>query len=123
MGERVVCLLVVAGLVCVRCCSRLFVPFFCDPPGSGRGVALGGCLLAACAWCFAGSAFTIGLSCDGAVCCGVLCSGGLGVGIRGCMAAWLWAGLGDSAWAGVVGAAHGLGLLPLVGGLCVSLCA
>ena len=25
MGERVVCLLVVAGLVCVRCGSRLFV--------------------------------------------------------------------------------------------------
>ena len=32
-------------------------------------------------------------------------------------------GLGGSAWAGVVGAAHGLGLVPLVGGLYVSLCA
>ena len=32
-------------------------------------------------------------------------------------------GLGDSAWAGVVGAAHGLALVPLVGGLYVSLCA
>ena len=42
---------------------------------------------------------------------------------RGCMAAWLGACSGDSAWAGVVGAAHGLGLVPLVGGLYVSSCA
>ena len=33
-------------------------------------------------------------SCGGAVVCGVRCSGGLGVGIRGCMAAWLWVGSG-----------------------------
>ena len=51
-----VCLLVVAGLVCVWCRPRPFVSFFCAPPGSGHGVPLGGCLLAACAWCFAGSA-------------------------------------------------------------------
>ena len=31
-------------------------------------------------------------------------------------------GLGSLAWAGVVGAAHGLSLVPLVGGLYVSLC-
>ena len=84
--------------------------------------SLGGCPLAACAWCFAGQCVTIGLSCGGAVCCGVLCSGGLGVGIRGCMAARLGARSGDSAWVGVVGAAHGLGLVPLVGGLYVSSC-
>ena len=57
------------------------------------------------------------------MCYGVLCSGGLGVGIRCCMAARLGACSGDSAWAGVVGAAHGLGLVPLVDGLYVSPCA
>ena len=34
-----------------------------------------------------------------------------------------WGGLGGSAWLGVVDATHGLGLVPLVGGLYVSLCA
>ena len=117
-----VCLWLRAWLVCcavLACLCRVFLA----PPKSGRGVALGACPLAACAWCFAGQCVTIGLSCGGTVCCGVLCSGGLGVGIRGCMAARLRARSGDSAWAGVVGAAYGLGLVPLVGGLCVSSCA
>ena len=46
--------------------------------------------------------------------------GGGPSGLRGGLAL---GGLGGSAWVGVVGAAHGLGLVPLVGGLYVSLCA
>ena len=46
------CLWLRAWLVCcavLACLCRVFLA----PPGSGRGVALGGCPLAACARCFA----------------------------------------------------------------------
>ena len=49
--------------------------------------------------------------------CGALCSGGLGLAVRGGMAAWLRACVRDLAWAGVVGAMLGLGLGLLVEGL------
>ena len=87
------CLWLRAWFVCgavLACLCQVFRA----PPGSGRGVALGGCPLAACAWCFAGSAFTIGLSCGGAVCCGVPCSGGFGVGHLGLHGGSSWGVLG-----------------------------
>ena len=102
------CLWLPAWLVCgavLACLCRVFRA----PPGSGRGVALGGCPLAACVWCFTGQCITIGLSCGGTVCCWVLCSGRLGMGIGGCMVARLGVCSGGSAWAGVVDAVRGLG--------------
>ena len=64
-----------------------------------------------------------GAPCGGTECCGALCYGGLGVAARGGTAVWLGAYVGDSAWAGVVGAAYGLGMGFQVGGLHVSSCA
>ena len=76
--------------------------------------------LAACAWCFAGQWVTIGLSCGGAVCCGCAVLGRFGGGHSGLHGGSAWGVLGGFGVGGVVGAAHGLGLVPLVGGLYVS---
>ena len=72
----------------LACLCRVFRA----PPGSGRGVALGGCPLAACAWCCAGSDFPVVARCAAGCCAQAV----LGLGIRGCMAARLGACSGDS---------------------------
>ena len=93
---------VMSSLVCVG--------FFCAGPVRAAVLFWVAGALAACAWCFVVYCVFTGFPCGGTVCCGVLCSGGWGVVIRGGVVAW--AGRAREAWRGRAG------MVPCVGWVC-----
>ena len=99
---------VLSSLVCVG--------FFCAGPVRAAVLFWVAGALVACAWCFVVYCVFTGFPCGGTVCCGVLCSGGWGVVIRGGVAAWA----GRARGTGGDGAVCGLGLRLRVCGFYVS---